>query len=72
MKHLMALMGDSDNPLPVSMKQEYIEQYSGLEIRKLQIEAELMPEQQDGGTAGLVRLPVLPVIRFLSSSEERA
>jgi Resolvase, N terminal domain len=44
MKRLMSLMSDPDNPLPRSMKQEYIEQYNGLEIRKAELEAELLPD----------------------------
>jgi hypothetical protein len=64
MKHIMALLSDPDQPLPKSMKSEYIEQYNGLEAKKQQLEQELLPSSEEEEQQSLYKIHTLvPRIR---------
>jgi hypothetical protein len=64
MKHIMALLSDPDQPLPASMKSEYIQQYSGLEAKKQQLEQDLIPTDEEEEEQSIYKIQTLiPRIR---------
>lgn len=64
MKHIVSVMADPDNPLPASMKQEYIAKYQGLEGKVQELEAELTPTDEEDENLAIYRIhQLIPRIR---------